>query len=89
MIKLRTTYRKLHLLTPEQLATNMKIEFGGVIEIGYNLYAITGNHEDLELSNFFYDPKVLDSLADKKSWLSHSPNGDYRTLLPLFKQILT
>jgi DUF1680 family protein len=63
-------YRKLHLLTPEQLATNMKIEFGGMIEIGYNLYAITGNHEDLELANFFYDHKVLDPLANNTDQLA-------------------
>ena len=56
-------YRKLSKLTPEQQATNLKNEFGGMIETSYNLYAITGNKEDSALADLFYDHKVLDPLS--------------------------
>lgn len=56
-------YRKLSKLTPEQQAANLKNEFGGMIETSYNLYAITGNKEDLALADLFYDHKVLDPLS--------------------------
>ena len=56
-------YRKLSKLTPEQQATNLKNEFGGMIETSYNLYAITGDKEDLALADLFYDHKVLDPLS--------------------------
>ena len=57
-------YRKLHLLTPAQLAANLKNEFGGMNDAAYNLYAITGNQQDKELAEMFYDHKVLDPLAN-------------------------
>ncbi len=63
-------YRKLNKLTPEQQATNLKNEFGGMIEISYNLFAITGNKEDLALADLFYDHTVLDSLSENKDILN-------------------
>lgn len=58
-------YNKLIQLNPEQLAIMEKNEFGGMNEVGYKLYAITGNIHDKELAELFYDHAVLDPLAAK------------------------
>jgi len=63
-------YHKLNKLSPDQLAVMEKNEFGGMIEVGYNLYAITGNIHDKELAEFFYDHSVLDPLAHKEDRLA-------------------
>ena len=63
-------YNKLYKLTPEQLAVNMQTEFGGMIEVCYNLYAITCNHQDKELANLFYDHRVFDPLAKGQDQLA-------------------
>ena len=63
-------YHKLNKLSAGQLAIMEKNEFGGMIEVGYNLYAITGNAHDKELAEFFYDHSVLDPLADKQDRLA-------------------
>jgi DUF1680 family protein len=39
-------YQKLSPLSPEQLQIMMRNEFGGMNEVFYNLYAITGKEED-------------------------------------------
>ena len=56
-------YWKLNPLTPQQLVVNMKNEFGGMIEVAYNLYSITGNESDRKLAELFFDHVVLDPLA--------------------------
>jgi len=63
-------YHKLIQLNPEQLAVMEKNEFGGMIETGYNLYAITGNIRDKKLAEIFYDHAVLDPLAAKEDRLA-------------------
>lgn len=56
-------YKKLSNLTPEQLARMLRNEFGGMNEVFYNLYHITGNKEHLELANMFFHHQILDPLA--------------------------
>jgi uncharacterized protein len=63
-------YHKLHELTPAQLDINKQNEFGGMIEASYNLYAITGNQQNKELAEMFYDHKVFDPLAQGKDQLA-------------------
>ena len=63
-------YNKLKDLTPEQLATMQRAEFGGMIESAYNLYGITGNEHDKQLADFFYHHSVLDPLAAKEDKLN-------------------
>jgi DUF1680 family protein len=63
-------YRKLNQLTPARLAVMEKIEFGGMTEVFYNLYAITGNPQDKELAGMFYHHEVLDPLAQKEDKLA-------------------
>ncbi len=63
-------YNKLKDLTPEQLATMQRQEFGGMEEAAYNLYAITGNENDKKLAECFYHHAVLDPLANKEDKLN-------------------
>jgi len=63
-------YNKLKSLSPDQLAKMERNEFGGMIEVAYNLYAITGNEHDKKLADFFYHHAVLDPLADKNDKLA-------------------
>ncbi len=63
-------YHKLQGLTPEQLATMERTEFGGMIEVAYNLYAITGNEQDKRLAELFYHHSVLDPLANREDKLA-------------------
>jgi DUF1680 family protein len=53
---------RLDTLSAAQLATMEKNEFGGMIEVAYNLYAITGNAADKRLAERFYDHAVFDPL---------------------------
>lgn len=63
-------YHKLAPLSPQQLATMEKTEFGGMNEVAYNLYAITGNPDDKKLAGLFYQHAILDTLAEKKDKLA-------------------
>ncbi len=63
-------YHKLENLSPEQLATMHKTEFGGMMEAAYNLFAITGNINDKKLAEFFYHHAILDPLAQKEDKLA-------------------
>jgi DUF1680 family protein len=63
-------YHKLATLTPEQLATMEKTEFGGMNEVAYNLYAITGNPNDKKLAELFYQHTILDPLANQEDKLA-------------------
>jgi len=63
-------YHRLQPLTPEQLATMEKDEFGGMIEVAYNLYGITGNTDYRKLAELFYHHAILDPLANKEDKLA-------------------
>ena len=62
-------YGKLSPLSPAQLEVMLRNEYGGVNESFYNLYAITGNREDLALAGMFYNRKLMDPLAEGKDEL--------------------
>ena len=64
-------YHKLENLSPQQLATMERNEFGGMIEAAYNLYGITGNEHDKKLAEFFYNHKMFDPLSRKEDSLAH------------------
>jgi len=53
---------RLDTLSSQQLATMEKNEFGGMIEVAYNLFAITGNPADKRLAELFYDHAVFDPM---------------------------
>lgn len=57
-------YGKLSPLNEEQRRLMIKNEFGGVNELFYNLYTITGNPEHKTLAEFFYHNEVIDPLAE-------------------------
>lgn len=63
-------YRILKPLTQEQLAVMLRNEFGGMTDAAYNLYGITGNPQDKELADMFYEHRVLDPLAKKTDQLA-------------------
>jgi len=63
-------FHKLEPLTPQQLGTMEKTEFGGMSEVAYNLYAITGNKNDKRLAELFYHHAILDPLANKEDKLA-------------------
>ena len=62
-------YKKLQTVTPEQRAKMLKVEFGGINESFYNLYAITGKKEYKWVADFFYHNEVLDPLEQGKDIL--------------------
>jgi len=55
-------YNKLKPLTEEQRTKMLRNEFGGMNDVFYNLYAITGNPNDKWLAEFFYHNEALDPL---------------------------
>jgi uncharacterized protein len=55
-------YKKLNLLTEEQRTKMLRNEFGGMNDVFYNLYAITGNHNYKWLAEFFYHNEALEPL---------------------------
>jgi DUF1680 family protein len=63
-------YHKLNGLSESQLAVMEKEEFGGMIEVSYNLYGITGNENDKKLAELFYHHAVLDPLAERQDKLA-------------------
>jgi len=63
-------FGRLSKLSPDQLAQMERNEFGGMIEVAYNLYAITGNKNDQKLAALFYHHSVLDPLAEKQDKLA-------------------
>ncbi|MDN5286606.1 MAG: glycoside hydrolase family protein [Mucilaginibacter sp.] len=63
-------FHKLEPLSAQQLATMEKTEFGGMNEVAYNLYAITGNVNDRKLAELFYHHAILDPLANKEDKLA-------------------
>lgn len=63
-------YQKVSPLTPDQRAGMLKNEYGGMNEALYNLYAITGNKQDLNLAEMFYSKNLMNSLAEGEDALS-------------------
>lgn len=63
-------YGKIGDLTSEQLATMLKTEFGGMNEVMYNLYGVTGNPEHKKLAECFFHHFVMDPLASGQDRLS-------------------
>jgi DUF1680 family protein len=59
-------YNKLKPATAEQRTRMLRVEFGGINESFYNLYAITGKPEYKWLGEFFYHKEVLDPLEQGK-----------------------
>src|SRR5688572_6620253 len=59
-------YKKLKPVTAEQRTRMLRVEFGGINESFYNLYAITGKPEYKWLGEFFYHKEVLDPLEQEK-----------------------
>ncbi|SDD12002.1 hypothetical protein SAMN04487894_10698 [Niabella drilacis] len=72
-------YKKLSPLTQQQRATMLRNEFGGINEVFYNLYAITGNANDRWLGDFFYDSRMLDPL---KSGIDNLQGTHANTYIP-------
>jgi uncharacterized protein len=50
-------------LTPEQMQRSLETEHGGMTEVLANLYAVTGNPDDLRLAQAFNHRAVFDPLA--------------------------
>ncbi len=63
-------YKKIGSLTGEELAVMLRTEFGGMNEVFYNLYSVTGNPDHLKLAECFYHTTVLDPLAHKTDQLN-------------------
>jgi len=59
-------YEKLKPLLQEQRTVMLRNEFGGMNDVFYNLYAITGNLHDKWLAEFFYQNEMLDPLKEQK-----------------------
>jgi uncharacterized protein len=59
-------YKKLQPVTAEQRTKILRVEFGGINESFYNLYAITGKTEYKWLGDFFYHGEVMDPLQEGK-----------------------
>jgi DUF1680 family protein len=59
-------YKKLKPVTSEQRTKMLRVEFGGINESFYNLYAITGKSEYKWVGDFFYHKEVLDPLEQGK-----------------------
>ncbi|MFL5808886.1 MAG: beta-L-arabinofuranosidase domain-containing protein [Flavisolibacter sp.] len=57
-------YQKLASLSAGQLAIMMRNEFGGMNDVFYTLYAITGNQENKMLAEMFFHHRVLDPLSN-------------------------
>lgn len=61
---------RIDKLSDEQMAVVMKNEFGGMNEVLTNLYAVTGNGDDLALAERFYHHAVFDPLAARQDKLA-------------------
>ncbi|HOU03353.1 MAG TPA: glycoside hydrolase family 127 protein [Bacteroidales bacterium] len=63
-------YKKIGSLTEDQLAVMLRTEFGGMNEVFYNLYSVTGNPDHKKLAECFYHHAVLDPLAARTDQLN-------------------
>jgi DUF1680 family protein len=64
-------FNKIGALSDEQLALMLRTEFGGMNEVFYNLYSVTGDPEHKRLAECFYHHSVLDPLAGRKEDLNN------------------
>ena len=62
-------YAKLKPLSREDLQRMLQCEFGGMPEVFYNIYAISGNPKHRELAEMFYHDYILNPLAESKDQL--------------------
>ena len=46
----------------------LSIEFGGMNEVAYNIYAITGNEEHRQLGDLFYKASFMDPIARSEEY---------------------
>lgn len=63
-------YRKLKPLTYEELQRMLLAEFGGMPEVLYNIYAVTGDPRCKELAGMFYHEQILSPLAERRDSLA-------------------
>lgn len=63
-------YQKLKPLPDEDLQRMLLAEFGGMSEVFYNIYAVTGDVYHKELAEMFYHPQILNPLAARKDSLA-------------------
>lgn len=56
-------YHKLKPLPQEDLQRMLLAEFGGMPEVFYNIYAVTGDARHKELGDLFYHNRILNTLA--------------------------
>lgn len=63
-------YNKLRPLAEEDLQRMLLAEFGGMPEVFYNIYAVSGDIRHKELAEMFYHYRILDTLAAKKDSLA-------------------
>lgn len=63
-------YGKLKPLSHAELQRMLKSEFGGMSEVFYNIYAITGERKHKELAEMFYHEQILNPLAEGKDSLA-------------------
>lgn len=63
-------YKKIKPLTGQELQRMLLAEFGGMPEVFYNIYAITGDSRHKELAEMFYHAKILEPLAEHKDSLA-------------------
>ncbi|WP_066220195.1 glycoside hydrolase family 127 protein [Formosa haliotis] len=70
-------YDKLQLITPEQRTIMLRNEFGGMNDVFYSLYEITGNKKYKWLGEFFYHNESLDPLKQKVDNLNKKHANTY------------
>ena len=63
-------YNKLKPLSREELQRMLLAEFGGMPEVLYNIYAVTGDPHCKELAGMFYHEQILDPLAARQDSLA-------------------
>lgn len=63
-------YHKLNPLPYEDLQRMLLAEFGGMPEVFYNIYAVTGDARHKELGDLFYHNRILNTLAARKDSLA-------------------
>lgn len=63
-------YNKLEPLSDEQMEKMLRTEFGGMNEVLFNLYSVTGNEKYKSLAEKFYHHYVLDPLSEQKDNLA-------------------
>lgn len=74
-------YNKLRPLAEEDLQRMLLAEFGGMPEVFYNIYAVSGDIRHKELAEMLYHYRILDTLAAKRIvWPDFMPIPRFRKL---------